>query len=136
MYQENIKSPDWERLPWQESPYSGVFTCIIFEEPGLNDPVPIQTVMGLKVKSESSIPLHRHKRDSSWKETFIFEGTGLNFLIHGSLGEMEVMQPLSFTIDAQTVFGLTNLSSQTLHFTSHMRPGDRKSTRLNSSHRL
>lgn len=127
MSKENLESsqPDWEKLPWQETPYPGVFISLLREEPSPKNPkVPLLTLMAVRVDSGCSIPLHRHNRELSWGEELTFP-PGSNFEIYRirSFKRISNATSLTFTITAGEAFGLKNNGQRPLFFSSEMKPG-------------
>lgn len=124
MPQEKLGLPDWEKLDWQKTPYSGVFLYLLDEKPNPENPaIPLSSSFALKVDPASSIPRHIHKREPEWRENLTFPGGG-NFEISRVDGpEIILNVPLTLTIKPNEAFGLKNHSSRPLFFTSVMKPG-------------
>lgn len=116
---------EWEKIPWEKTPYQGVFIFRVDEE---RDPdnlnVPAYTLMALKVNPNHSIPLHKHNRGPEWTETLTFPEGG-SFEAKGINGSIEISgnNEFTITIHANQAFGLTNRSPKQLFFYSRMKPG-------------
>lgn len=123
MSQERLEPADWEKLPWQETPYPGVFLSLLNLKPNPQNPkIPLSTIHAIRIDPESSIPLHRHKREPEWLETFYFPAT-CDLEISGTLGTERVLTPLTFSIDTYEIVKFTNRNNTPLYFTSSMNPG-------------
>lgn len=116
---------EWELLPWEPTPYNGVFVSIIAQEPDPNNPnVPKYTQMAVRVDSGSNIPLHIHNRDKNWQETITFPQGGTFTLRKSGLTEdVSTADLTTLTIAAREIFGLVNRGTKPLYFYSKMKPG-------------
>lgn len=124
MASETVGAPDWEKLPWEETPYSGVFLFKLGEKPDPANPdVPLFSVFALKVGPGSSIPRHIHKREPEWREQVVFGKSGTFEILREDSSEIISNNSLIITIRPYEVFGLKNLGEGPLLFTSSMKPG-------------
>lgn len=118
--------PDWEKIVWEQTPYSGVFICKTEEKQNPNNStMPLYTLMALKIESEAKIPLHKHNREQGWIETITFPNGG-KFEIENNqeLKKIETKDPFIIIIKAGEIFGLKNIDPlQPLYFLSKMEPG-------------
>lgn len=123
MAREAVGPPDWEKLPWETTPYPGVFLFKLDEEPDPANPdVPLFSVFALKVDPGSLIPPHIHKREPGWLETLTFSESGDCKILR--IGSSErILTPSTLTIKPYEPFGLENYGLQHYHFTSRMVPG-------------
>lgn len=121
-----ISLPDWEKIPWGETPYKDVFIHKIEEKQNPNNPtMPLYTVMALKIESGAEIPLHKHNREQDWTETIIFPNGG-EFEIKSDqkFRKIRTKDLFAIVIKAGEIFGLKNADLlQPLHFLSRMEPG-------------
>lgn len=127
MSQEKLNSAslDWEKIAWEKTPYEGVCIFTVDEENDPNNPkVPKYTVMALKVDPNYSIPLHKHNRESGWRETLTFPKGG-NFEIKGVDSSKKIASIKKFIVKVlpNQAFGLKNNDSKPLFFYSRMQPG-------------
>lgn len=122
----NFTLQEWENIPWEATPYKGVFLHKVEEEPDPSNPnTPLLTVMALKVEPQAIIPLHRHKRNIDWTETICLPNGGFIETENGQESK-QIKTENSFTvvIQAGEIFGLKNLDSlKPLYFFSRMQPG-------------
>ena len=120
----NFAPLDWEKLPWEQTPYQGVFIHKVEEKlDPLNPGIPLSTVMALKLNPNAIIPLHRHNREAGWTETITLpnggdiETKGLN-----GITNISTVNQHTIVIGPKEVFGLTNKSNKPLYFFSRMEP--------------
>lgn len=124
MARETVEPRDWEALPWEITPYKGVFLFKLEEEPDpSNLDVPLFSVFALKVRPGSSIPRHIHKRDPEWREYITSEEVGDFEILHAVGSEKVSGKLLVRTIKPYEVFGVENYDFRPLYFTSRMVPG-------------
>lgn len=117
---------EWEKIAWEKTPYKGVFLCKIEEKQDPNNPnIPLYTVLALKIDSGAEIPLHRHNRELSWKETIILPNGGwFETKNDQETKQVKTENPFTIIIKAGEVFGLKNIKpSKPLYFYSIMEPG-------------
>lgn len=121
----NLQPSDWERLSWQETPYPGVFVFPLHEEPNPKSTrVPLSTLIAVRVNPGCSIPLHRHNRESSWREILTFpKNTSFEIYRIGGSEQVSNSIPLILVIGAGEAFGLKNNGQRPLFFSSEMQPG-------------
>lgn len=122
---QGLRHVYWEKIPWEKTPYDGVFVYSIKEEPDPGNPsIPKFTVMAVKVEPGKSIPLHRHNREPGWRETLTFpQGGEFEIKREGDLETISGNKPVTLTIRPREIFGLKNNSPEALCFQSNMKPG-------------
>lgn len=123
----NFTLQEWENIPWEPTPYEGVFTRKIKEKPDPSNPnIPLLTVMAVKMEPKAKIPLHRHNRGEGWTETIVLP-TGGWIEIHNGNGfeqQMRIKGLFLKTVKAGEIFGLKNMDPfKPLYFFSTMKPG-------------
>lgn len=117
---------EWERLPWETTPYKGVFIHKIKEKPDPANPdIPLFTIMALKIEPKSAIPLHRHNRETGWTETIALPNGGFIETENGRESKQVKTENLfTVVIRAGEIFGLKNMDPlNSLYFFSTMKPG-------------
>ena len=122
----NFAPLDWEKLPWEQTPYQGVFIHKVEEKlDPLNPGIPLSTVMALKLNPNAIIPLHRHNREAGWAETIILPNGGwFETKSDQESKEINTKDSITIIIKAGEIFGLKNIHpSKPLYFFSRMQPG-------------
>lgn len=117
---------DWEHVPWEETPYKGVFIYKVVEESNPSDPnIPLFTIMALKLQPQAIILPHRHNRETGWTETITLPTGGWFETKNGQKSkEIKTKESLAIVIKAGDIFGLKNMDPlQPLYFFSTMKPG-------------
>lgn len=128
MPQERLIPPlfDWEKIIWEQTPYSGVFLHKTEEKLDPSNPsIPLHTIMALKIEPKAKIPLHKHKREPGWTETIVLSNGG-KFEIRSDQELKKIKTTDSFTIVIKSgeVFGIRNMDPlKPLYFFSTMKPG-------------
>lgn len=118
--------PDWEKIPWGETPYKGVSIYKIEGKPDSITPdVPLYSIFALKMEPGAIIPLHKHNRkEPDWTETIIFPNGG-KFYVGDEQGfketPIDTKDRYEIIIHADEIFGLKNADSlRSQHFLSIM----------------
>lgn len=122
----NFTQLDWEKILWEQTPYRGVFIYKAEEQQDPSDPnIPLFTIMALKMKPQSTIPLHRHNRKTGWVETITFPNGGWFETRFDQEGKkVKTKEPFTIIIQAGETFGIKNMDLfQPLYFFSRMEPG-------------
>lgn len=121
----NLPQTDFEQIPWEPSPYKGVYVSLLVSEPGpASADAPKRTVHAIRVEPQSKIPNHKHNREPNWQETLTFPQGGIFIFRKSELTKnVSTTHQITIKIAAQEVFGLENLGMKPLHFYSKMEPG-------------
>ena len=124
MARETVGPPDWEKLPWETTPYKGVSLFKLDEKlDPANPDVPLFSVFALKVQPGFLIPRHIHKRGPNWREEINFQEVGDFEILREDCSEKVSSELLIITIKPYEVFGVNNYGLRRLFFTSRMVPG-------------
>lgn len=122
----NFTPQEWEDIPWEPTPYKGVFLHKAEEKPDPSNPdTPLLTIMALKVEPQAIIPLHRHNREAGWTETIILPDGGWIEAKNGQESkQVKTKDSFTIVIQAGEIFGLKNMDPlKPLYFRSTMKPG-------------
>lgn len=118
--------PDWEKIIWEQTPYTGVSIYKVKEKLNPSDPdIPLYSIFALKIEPRRIIPLHRHNRKLGWTETITFP-IGGKFETGNEQGfkPVDAKNQSEIVIHAHEIFGLKNIDPlQPLYFLSKMEPG-------------
>ena len=124
MAREIVGPRDWEKLPWETTPYEGVFLFKLEEELDPANPnIPLFSVFALKVNPNYQIPRHIHEREPGWREYISSEEVGDFEILHANGSEKVSGELLVRTIKPYEPFGFKNDGLRPYHFTSRMVPG-------------
>lgn len=120
--EHHIYEHNWDKLPWVETSYDGVYISTIRSMPDPNNKdVPLSSHMAVRIDGGKELPPHWHKRSEIWLERIdILEG---NYTVLGFADGPPQSGESTIYNDRFEVFGIRNNSDRPLFFTSIMIPG-------------
>lgn len=124
MAHEKLGTPNWEALPWEQTPYSGVSICLLSEGVKLQDSdIPSHSLYAVRLDPASTLRRHIHKREPNWREEVTLPEDGDFIILRADESMRALGKQLVVTIRPYEVFGIENYGMRPLFFTSKMTPG-------------